>query len=57
VITRGELVPVMILVLEGLANAKLAAAKITRTIKQRAPKIFMLEEIHALSTAANWKCL
>jgi hypothetical protein len=53
VITSGELVPV-ILLLKGLANAKLAAAKITKTIKHRAAKIFMFEEIHAVFALANW---
>jgi hypothetical protein len=57
VITKAELAPVMILVLKGLANAKLAAARITSAIEQRAAKIFMLEEIHAVSVLANWNCL
>ena len=53
-ITSDELVPVIILLLKGLANAKVAAAKITRAIKHRAAKIFMLEDIHAISASANW---
>jgi len=43
--------------LKGLANAKLAAARTTSAIEQRAAKIFMLEEIHSVSTSANWNCL
>lgn len=56
-IIRAEFVPVIILVLKGLANAKLAAARTTSAIEQRAAKIFMLEEIHSVSTSANWNCL
>ena len=51
-INRGELVSV-ILLLKGLANAKLAAAKITRTIKHQVAKIFMVEDIHAVFALAN----
>jgi hypothetical protein len=44
VITRAEFDPVMILVLKGLANAKLAAARITSAIEQRTAKIFMVKK-------------
>ncbi len=56
-ITRAELAPVTILVLKGLANAKLAAARITSAIEASGGKIFMLEEIHSVLTSANWNCL
>jgi len=44
---------VMILVLKTPANAKLAAAKITRPIKDRTVNIFMVEVIHLVSALAK----
>src|SRR5882724_1511367 len=57
VITRGELIPVIILLLKGLANAKLAATRITKAITHRTVSVFMVQEIHTVLASASSKWL
>ena len=54
-ITRAELPLVMILLLKGLAKAKLAAASIMNAMTDRTASVFIIEEIHVAMAWASWK--